>query len=184
MSTIATDLAAIAKGDRAAFDRLYRAQRRPLLAYALGLLAGDRAAAEDAIDEAFIDIWLQAGRFANSGSAQGWIRRIVRNKAVDWLRKHGSNRFAEWSSANDDRADESPDPEEQLVAASTRDWLRTALGKLSLEQREAVMLCYFEERPLAEIAAIQTCPEGTVKTRLFHARLNLRGLLAEPAMAS
>ena len=183
MTTIETELRAIARGDRAAFDRLYRAQRRPLLAYALGLLAGDRAAAEDAVDEALIDVWQQAGRFAGQGSAQGWIRRIVRNKAVDWLRKHGSARFAEWSAADDDRADESPDAEAQLVAANTGDWLRAALGKLSLDQREAVLLCYYEERPLAEIAAIQTCPEGTVKTRLFHARLNLRGLLAEPAMA-
>jgi RNA polymerase sigma-70 factor, ECF subfamily len=179
MSTIATELTRIATGDRAAFDRLYRAQRRPLLAYALGLLAGDRAAAEDVFDEAFIDVWQQAGRFAGTGSAQGWIRRIVRNKAVDWLRKHGSNRFAEWSAADDDRADESPDAEEQLVAANTRDWLRQALTKLSFEQREAVLLCYFEERSVAEIAGIQSCPQGTVKTRLFHARLNLRGSMLE-----
>ena len=183
MSSIETELRAIARGDRTAFDRFYRGQRRPLLAYALGLLAGDRAAAEDVIDEAFIDIWQQAGRFSGQGSAQGWVRRIVRNKAVDWLRKNGSARFSEWSAADDNRADESPDAEATLIAGSTGDWLRLALGKLSLEQREAVMLCYFEERPLAEIAAIQTCPEGTVKTRLFHARLNLRGLLAEPALA-
>ena len=179
MSTIATELASIAKGDRAAFDRLYRAQRRPLLAYALGLLAGDRAAAEDVIDEAFIDIWQQAGRFAGNGAAQGWIRRIVRNKAVDWLRKNGSARFAEWSASDDDRADESPDAEEQLVAADAGVWLRQALTKLSLEQREAVLLCYFEERSVAEIAGIQSCPQGTVKTRLFHARLNLRGAMLE-----
>ncbi len=179
MSSIETELSAIARGERAAFDRLYRAQRRPLLAYVLGLLAGDRAAAEDVVDEAFIDIWQQAGRFARQGSAQGWIRRIVRNKAVDWLRKNGSARFAEWSAADDDRADEGPDPEDRSIAASSGEWLRSALGKLNLEQREAVLLCYFEERPLAEIAAIQACPEGTVKTRLFHARLNLRGVLQE-----
>ncbi len=183
MSTIATELTSIAKGDRAAFDRLYRAQRRPLLGYALGLLAGDRAAAEDAVDECFVDVWQQAGRFTGQGSAQGWLRRIVRNKAIDWLRKNGSARFAEWSAADDDRPDEGPDAEQLLIAANSGDWLRCALSKLSLEQREAVLLCYFEERPLAEIAALQACPEGTVKTRLFHARLNLRSLLAEPALA-
>lgn len=111
------------------------------------------------------------------------MRRIVRNKAIDWLRKNGSARLSEWSAADGNRADESPDAEQLLIAGNTGEWLRLALSRLSLEQREAVLLCYFEERPLAEIAAIQTCPEGTVKTRLFHARLNLRSLLAEPEMA-
>ena len=180
MIDLASELQALARGDRVAFDRLYRSQRRPMLGYALGLLAGDLAAAEDVVDEAFVDIWGQAGRFNGSGSPQGWIRRIVRNKAIDWLRKNGSTRLAEWTLADDRRTDVLPDPESIAVRVSNREWLGKALGRLSLEQREAVMLCYFEERPLAEIAAIQACPEGTVKTRLFHARLNLRSLLAEP----
>lgn len=180
---IATSLSAIARGDRAAFDQLYRDQRRSMQAFAIGLLAGDSEAAEDAVDEAFVDIWQQAGRYSGSGSAQGWIRRIVRNKAVDWLRKQGGGRLTEWSDEAETRADDGPDPEAQAMASNSSAWLRRALDRLSLDQREAVMLCYFEERPLAEIAAIQACPEGTVKTRLYHARLTMRSLLAEPASA-
>jgi RNA polymerase sigma-70 factor (ECF subfamily) len=178
---IASTIRALARGDRAAFDQLYRAQQRPLLGYALGLLAGDREAAEDVVDEAFLDIWKQADRFSGTGTAQGWIRRIVRNKAVDWLRRNGSARFAEWSDEHELRADDGPGPEDLAIAANSADWLRVALGRLSVDQREAVVLAYFEQRSVAEIAAIQSCPEGTVKTRLFHARLNMRGLLSETA---
>ena len=137
---IASTIRAIARGDRAAFDRLYRAQQRPMLAYALHLLAGDREAAEDAVDEAFLDIWKQAARFADTGSAQGWVRRIVRNKAVDWLRRNGSARLAEWSEEHEARPDEAPGPEDLAIAANSADWLRTALGRLSVDQREAVVL--------------------------------------------
>jgi RNA polymerase sigma-70 factor, ECF subfamily len=177
---IATTIRALARGDRAAFERLYRAQQRPLLGYALGLLAGDREAAEDVVDEAFLDIWKQAAGFAGTGSAQGWIRRIVRNKAVDWLRRNGSARFAELSEEHEQLADDTPGPEDLAIAASDANWLRLALGRLSLDQREAVVLAYFEQRSVAEIAAIQSCPEGTVKTRLFHARLNMRFQAIEP----
>lgn len=177
---IAATIRAVARGDRTAFDALYRAQQRPLLGYALGLLAGDREAAEDAVDEAFLDVWKQAAGFAGIGSAQGWIRRIVRNKAVDWLRRNGNARLVEWSDEQELRADDTPGPEDLAIIASDADWLRLALGRLSVDQREAVVLAYFEQRSVAEIAAIQSCPEGTVKTRLFHARLNMRCLSVDP----
>ncbi|HQV02171.1 MULTISPECIES: RNA polymerase sigma factor [unclassified Novosphingobium] len=176
---IAIAIQAIAREDRRAFDELYRSQQRPLLGYALGLLAGDREAAEDVVDEAFVDIWRQAATFTASGSGQGWIRRIVRNKAVDWLRRNGSARWAQLSDQHEQQADQDPDPEHRAITANNAEWLRLALARISVDQREAVILAYFEQRSVAEIAEIQACPEGTVKTRLFHARLNMRNLLAE-----
>lgn len=177
MTEIDTHLRAVARGDRAAFDQLYRTMQRPMLAYAVGLLAGDRAAAEDAVDEAFVDVWRSAGSFSGSGSGTGWVRRIVRNKAVDWLRKAGSARHSEWVPQADDRHDDTPGPEAQAVALDSAGWLHQSMQRLNLEQREAVLLCYFEGCSVAEIAAIMACPEGTVKTRLFHARQTLRQLL-------
>ena len=52
------------------------------------------------------------------------------------------------------------------------------MAQLSPDHREALWLCYYEERPLAQIAAIMECPENTVKTRLFHARKQLHAMLA------
>lgn len=177
---------AISRGERSAFEQLYKTLQRPMLAYASGLLAGDRTAAEDAVDDAFLDVWKGAAGFTGTGSADGWIRRIVRNKAIDWLRRQKHHRHGEWSDACEQLADNTPDPEAVAMGADAAAWLRGSLAKLNVEQREALILCYFEERSLAEIAGIMACPENTVKTRLFHARARLRGLSVEavPSVAS
>ena len=170
----------IASGDRLAFTNLYTALRPPMLRYAAGLLANDAEAAADVVDEAFMSIWRQAGRYEGAGSADGWIYRIVRNKAVDWLRSRRERPFA--SEAEEQRAeaiaDEADTPEQIVEKGSAADELRKALERLSPDHREVVWLCYFEERSVSEIAG---CPENTVKTRLFHARRLLRGELERAA---
>ncbi len=170
---IGSALAQVGTGDRAAFTALYNHLQPVLTRYASGLLAGDREAAADVVDEAFLDIWRSAGRYDGSGSAEGFIHRIVRNKAVDWLRsrreKPGFDEAA--AAAVPDEADIASVVVEKQSAA---DELRRAMERLSPEHREAVWLCYFEEKSLAEIAIIAGCPENTVKTRLFHARRLLR----------
>jgi RNA polymerase sigma-70 factor, ECF subfamily len=184
MTDVENNLKKCAQGDRAAFSRLFRSCRPGLLRYATGLLAGDYAAAEDAVDEAFIAIWQQAGRFDGRGHALGWMRRIVRNKAIDWVRKQreipqsGEMELERLEQANSDEFS----PLDLAIRSSAALTLRAALELLNLEQREAIWLCYFEERPLREIAETASCPENTIKTRLFHARKILKksGLLDSP----
>jgi len=176
---VATELHATAKGDRVAFSRLYKAMHRPMLSYATGLLAGDYQAAEDAVDEAFLDIWKSAGNYSGTGSAEGWIRRIVRNKAIDWLRKQKGEVTDGHGDDRDTSMDPEPNPEDLAIAKNASDVLMQQLGRLTTQQREAVFLCYYEEKSLAEIAEISQCPENTIKTRLFHARKKLRSNLAQ-----
>jgi RNA polymerase sigma-70 factor, ECF subfamily len=173
---IETEISKIAGGDRAAFTRLWRATQPECIRYATGLLAGDRSAAEDAVDEAFVAIWQQSGRYDGRGNAMGWMRRIVRNKAIDWLRKQRDVPMTGEPQMEDlsPNSAQVPTPFDLAAQASTADRLRAALTTLSLEQREAVWLCYYEEKSLREIADIAGCPENTVKTRLFHARRALR----------
>ena len=172
----ARSLKKIANGDRVAFSELYTNARPMLVRYACALLAGDADAALDVVNEAFLDVWRQAGSFSGSGSAEGWIRHIVRNKAVDWLRRRRERPSA--LEAGTELAEVESDLIETPAAAAERrsdaEALRRSLARLSPEHREAVWLCYFEERSLAEIAEIAGCPENTVKTRLFHARKLLR----------
>jgi RNA polymerase sigma-70 factor, ECF subfamily len=172
MTNIEAELKSIANGDRAAFARLWRGTQPECVRYATGLLAGDRSAAEDAVDEAFIALWQQSGRYDGHGNAMGWIRRIVRNKAIDWLRKQRDVPMSGDPQMEDRQPDASAvlTPFDVAERASTAATLRAALTILSVEQREAVWLCYFEEKSLREIADIAGCPENTVKTRLFHAR--------------
>ena len=180
---------AIVTGDRKSFETLYRSFQRPMLAYAIGLLAGDRELAEDAVDEAFLNIWDNAAGYSGSGSAEGWIRRIVRNKAIDLLRRQKSGRTDQWSPTHDQIAEKSPSPEEMTAHSNDALWLQAKLATLPVDQREAVFLCYFEDLSVAAIATIANCPEGTVKTRLFHARKALRGQMVDlmpqtPAIAA
>jgi RNA polymerase sigma-70 factor, ECF subfamily len=173
---IETEIRRVARDDRAAFSRLYLETRPTLIRYATGLLAGDREGAEDAVDEAFIAIWQQAGRYEGKGEAIGWMRRIVRNKAIDWLRKQrevSASGGADLEHYSNEPSEE-PSPFERAAHTSTASHLRDALSRLSVEHREAIWMCYFEEKSLREIAEIAGCPENTVKTRLFHARKILK----------
>ena len=167
-------LRAIARGDRAVFSALFKQYLPRFVPYATGLLAGDKEAAEDVVHDAFMAIWQQAGHFTGKGSAEGWMRRIVRNKAVDWVRKQREAPMTvELQTQHSDQAS-GLNPLAAALQSDAAQHLRDALTVLSVEQREAVWLCYFEERSVAEISQFAHCPENTVKTRLFHARKILR----------
>ena len=166
-------LSRIAQGDRGAFSDYYRLHQKRLTAYAMAILAGDKEAAEDVVDEAFLDLWKNAAKYSARGNAMGWIRRVVRNKAVDWLRKFGDQKVDLQAQSGPVEIDDSPDPEQQAASLSDAEWLKTALAQLSLQHREVVQLFYYEELPLADIAVILDCPANTIKTRLHYARKKL-----------
>ncbi|MXP48347.1 sigma-70 family RNA polymerase sigma factor [Altererythrobacter luteolus] len=168
-------LRAIGRGDRAAFTRLYREVRPAMMAHAAAILKGDFSTAEDVVDEAFTDIWRLAGKFKDINNAPAWIRRIVRNKAIDYLRKPASRETSQESAFFEHYEDQAPNPEEAAMIDDDSRWLRSALAILNLDQREAVVLCYFEAMPLQEIAQATDCSVNTVKTRLHYARRKLRG---------
>lgn len=179
MTSTETLIESLNQGHQGAFAELYRKLQPEMLRYATGLLAGDRAAAEDAVDEAFTAVWQHADRYAGTGNADGWVRRIVRNKAIDALRKNRGMRGSD-ALADDSKAafwTDEPSPFDHAAAADQAKWLRSALGQLNSDQRGAVWMCYYEDKSLAEIATIMGCPENTVKTRLFHARKTLRATL-------
>ena len=178
----------IAKGEQPAFDQLFRDTNATLLAYATSLMAGDRSGAEDVVDEAFIAIWRGAAGYAGSGSAMGWIRRIVRNKAVDELRRIRERPVFDGSYdvAAANLEDTEPKPDQASETKSVSRLLKAALALLNVDQREAIWLCYYEEKSVAEIAEIIGCPVNTVKTRLFYARKALAqsGLLCASTLVN
>ncbi|MEE9434997.1 MAG: sigma-70 family RNA polymerase sigma factor [Sphingorhabdus sp.] len=169
-------LAAIARGEEAAFTALYRDLQPKMERYATALLAGDGEAAADVIDEAFMVIWRSADKYDGSGHAEGWIRRIVRNKAVDWIRKQKEKvGISAGEQANyETQADQSDNPEEAYEKKSDGDELSSAMERLSDEHREVLWLAYYEHKSVAEISDLIDVPENTVKTRMFHARKQLK----------
>jgi len=159
------------------FDELYRAKRLIMIAYATAILGGDSASAEDAVDEAFTDIWDKRDALGGVDNVAAWLRQIVRNKAVDLLRKTGRIDLHGDSDLFDRQISPARSPEDSALLSSERRWLERALQGLNGHQREAVVLCYFEDYSLQEIARETGASLGTVKTRLYYARKMLAGVL-------
>jgi RNA polymerase sigma-70 factor, ECF subfamily len=175
-------IAATAAGNSGAFSQLYSKFYSKMVRYARTILIGNSSDADDAYNAAFLDIWRIAGSYSGQGSAEGWIRRIVRNKAVDLGRGIKERPLSSEAQvlAHMNRPDQGTNPEDTAIASSEAKSLHSALTQLSADHREVVWLCYFETKGLSEIATIMDCPENTVKTRLYHARKQLHAIMVGP----
>lgn len=135
------------------------------------------ALAEEVAQDAFLALWRRPGAFDPArGSLQSFLLGIVRNKAVDLVRKEESLRRTRDALAKEvhvtvDSYDPGPEIDE-------RDRVRAALGKLTEVQREAIVLAYFGGRTYREVATELGIPEGTAKTRLRDALIRLKQALA------
>jgi RNA polymerase sigma-70 factor (ECF subfamily) len=170
-------VAAVATGDAVALDLLYRRYRPVAFAAAYGMLR-DPNAAEDAVHDAFLNVWRGARSFQPArGPLRGWLLTIVRNTATDHLR---ARRFAApsqdaWeSSALTAQSDD--DISATVAAAADAGRLRAALQTLPPDQRSTLELAFFGGLTHGEIAARTGVPLGTVKGRV---RLGLRRLRHE-----
>ena len=133
------------------------------------------ASAEDILSEVFFDVWQQAGRFEARSSVTTWLLSIARFKALSVLRKRRDVALGpEVAEAVEDDTDT---PEVTVQKASKAAVLRRCLDGLSVEHREVIDLVYYHERSVEEVAEILRIPEGTVKTRMFHARKRLSEIL-------
>lgn len=177
---IAAQLDAIVGGSRVAFTQLYAGLQPKMQRYAAGLMAGDSGLAADAVDEAFMAIWRSAANYKGAGSAEGWIRHIVRNKVIDALRKRRERPLASDEAVRqlEAIADDADTPAQAAEKKDTANELKVALARLTPEHREVIWLCYYEDKPLSDIAVLVGCPDNTVKTRLFHARKQLKDILS------
>ena len=170
-------LAAVAQRSQEALEVLYRRLEHRLFRYLVGMLDGDAARAEDAMSEAFFDVWRDAATFRRQSSVATWVFGIARHKALSLRRRPSVTR--ETSELPDDLAGEQPDVLEAMTEHEAREQVRRALDKLSPEHREVIELSLYQEFGYEQIAVIVACPVNTVKTRAFHARRQLKRHLAE-----
>ncbi len=171
-------LVAVAAGDHAAFAALYARYHAPLYRHAYRLL-GEREAAEDAVQAAFLNVWRRAVGFDPArGAARAWLFASTRNAVTDALRRRAVHARGAVSL---DRltglivADDTP------TLAERRERHRSigrGLAALPAAQRESLELAYFGGLTCAEIAARTAVPIGTAKGRLRLGREKLRDVLA------
>jgi RNA polymerase sigma-70 factor (ECF subfamily) len=171
----------VGRKDPEAFEVLY--DRHGGAAYSLAYrIVGDRAAAEEVTQEAFISVWRSGTRFdAVRGSVRSWLLSIVRNRAIDFLRSRAGKApkldFDDESALEQRPAAERT--EEEALRRETAVEVRGAIGKLPSEQSKVIELAYFGGFSHSEIAAILGLPMGTVKGRMRLGLEKIRGELAE-----
>jgi RNA polymerase sigma-70 factor, ECF subfamily len=159
--------------DEALVRALYAEHGRALLGYATRL-TGDRAAAEDIVQETLLRAWRHPEVMVNGrGSVRGWLLTVARNLVTDRIRARAA-RPAEVAETAAPHA-----PTGQDVAAEVVDSLvvMDALESLSAEQRDVVESIYFRGQSVDETAAALKIPSGTVKSRSFYALRALRARL-------
>jgi RNA polymerase sigma-70 factor (ECF subfamily) len=150
----------VARGDRPAFEQLYRRYVRAVLGLALRRI-GDRGRAEDATQDAFVAIWRSARTFdPRRGAGAPWLYAVARNAITDGLRRTPAA-----TSELQDGPTGDPDPSEQTETAWTAWRVHRALEVLPEHERPLIELAYWRGLSQSEIAESLGIPLGTVKTR-------------------
>jgi len=167
-------LAGIAAGSQSALAGFYRRYQGRVYNFTLQRL-GNPADAAEVLNEVMLEVWRNARSFAGRSRVSTWLLGIAHHKSIDLLRKRGRRQA---DPLDTDIRDERPDPGPAAVAgAQDAQRVRGCLERLPDGQRQVVYLTFYEGLSCAEIARTLEIPEGTVKTRMFHARKALAGCL-------
>lgn len=172
-------LARIAQRDADAFAALYDRHAARLLGL-LARLIPQRPEAEDVLQDVFWHVWTRASQFDPSrASAIVWLVVVARSRARDFLRRRRSAPRAE--SRGVDAV--SADPHANVERAESAQVARNALAQLPVEQRLLISLAFLNGLTHEEIAAHESIPIGTVKTRIRRGMQRLREILSGPSKA-
>jgi RNA polymerase sigma-70 factor, ECF subfamily len=165
-------MAAFVRGSTDAFSTLFLRYKSPVFGFFCRRLE-DRALAEELTQDTFVALLRAADRYQPTALFRTWLYAT----ALNILRAH--RRKALFRGIFSGRATEHDEPAAPAFRESEF-ILREAVGKLEPTDREVLLLREFEELSYAEIAAVLHIPINTVRSRLFRARMALRGLLAAP----
>ena len=162
--TLSLLLERIANEDAAALRSLYELSSSKLFGLALRILVR-REWAEEVLQDSFINIWRFAGDYRKGLSApMTWMAAIVRNRALDHLRRVNSAE-TEWSETLDDLLPTSePSPAELTSMSQQARQLAICMQRLDASQRQAVALAYLRDQSHSEVAQALKVPLGTVKS--------------------
>ena len=175
-------VAAAKNGDNRSFEELYGLYYNKVFTLAR-MTVKNEADAEDILQQAFINAWQNLNMLTNPAAFNAWIQKITLNLCYSLLRKKNIAILLDAENDMADFGDETLDSNLLPALYAERDDLRARLGKiidgLSEVQKQTVVLYYFNELKVEEIAYIMECNSGTVKSRLFLARNTIRSEIEE-----
>jgi RNA polymerase sigma-70 factor (ECF subfamily) len=170
-------------GDAPAFCQLTEPLQARLLRQAAAL-TGDLSVAEDLVSETLVEAWKSLDRYDETCRFSTWLYAILLHRRQKMARRARSRpSVLAWlpSFARDgliSRQEKLPSPEpspsESAARSETAAWVRQCVDRLPERHRRVILLRFFEDAALADMAVVLGCPEGTVKSRLHHALEKLR----------
>ena len=170
----------IGQGDRRSFEELYDRFSGVLFSTAYRVL-NNREAAEDVLQDVFIQIWEKAALYDPArGKPMTWAITLTRNKAIDRLRSTQRRNRLQDDLEHEAQTVEQFDDKNSFDAVSsveTGEMVREAIKKLSKDQREAIELAFFSSLTQTEISERLGEPLGTVKARIRRGMMKLKDLL-------
>jgi RNA polymerase sigma-70 factor, ECF subfamily len=168
-------LGLIADGDKDAMRLLYARHNVRVFRFLIRIV-GNEAAAEDLLNEVFVEVWRNAGRFEARSQVSTWILAIARFKALASLRRRPLEELDD--DAYESVEDAADNPEDAMQKVERSAILQECLKQLSVAHRQVVDLVYYHEQSIDEVAEIIGVPQSTVKTRVFYARKRIAELMA------
>ncbi len=168
-------LARIAQGDEIALERLYHGYYSRLLRF-ISRITGRADRIDEVVNDVMYVVWQKAGTYNQSCRPSTWIFGIAYNKARKSMQKSNFDKTESLDSMDGDNIQFGLH-DATLQQLEMQNWLETAFAILSPEQRAVVELTYFHGMHYSEIGLLMTCPENTVKTRMYHARKKLAVIL-------
>jgi len=179
----------VRNGDKGAFRELVERYQRKVFSIAYGMV-NNREDAMDLVQESFLKVHNNLGRFEGSSSFYTWLYRIVVNVCIDHIRKTGRRIKVDYDDQilrdgnveGDDRIRPSVlnvDPVKAQGRKELLEKIRSALDELSPNHKEAIVLRELQGLSYEEMANVMGVSKGTVMSRLHHARKNLQALLQD-----
>ena len=159
----------IAADDKTAMRDLYEAYSPNLTNFVKNWLY-DPTQAADLVHETMLEVWRNAKRFEGRSSLKSWIFSIARNKSIDTNRRGARVTYTDEVPEN---IDSETSQEDFVLGVQNAKYLMAAMKELSDSHRRVLHLAFFEDMKYEDIAVIEDCPVGTVKTRILHAKKKL-----------
>ncbi len=163
-------LTKVSAGDEAAFQRLYEMSYGKVFRY-LYRMTGSKEMTEDLLVETYTEVWRSAKRFRGEAQVSTWVIGIARNLAMNMFRKKKPELNIDKLSG------QIPAGLQEFRDYERTELIKLAIDRLSLKQREVIELVFFKGFKYEDISKIVGVSVNTVKTRVFHAKKELKNIL-------
>ncbi len=176
----------VKKGNKKAFEELYK-MTSPKAYFVALQICNDKQEAEDILQESYITALNKISSLERTESFMSWFNRIVANKSKDFLRKKNPELFSEedgWVLEGQEDETEEFSPESNVDKEELRTAVMDTVQELNVEKRTCIMMRYFNDMSVNEIAQAMEVPVSTVKNRLFDARKELKALFAKKGITA